>query len=230
MPIYHPRLTTIDLKETKRYAGLSNKTDFSENLLAEACTRAQLLVTPKGIWNIYAYDQDTHTIMAPNPLVLSANNVIRHLHGSVEVAVMAVTIGLTLEQEVSNLFLQNQYTLGMLLDAAGTTAVEAACDVICNVIDQHAARSGLTAGRRFSPGYGGWSIDIQPDILDLASGGAIGLSVTASKMLVPRKSVTAIVGLYPYQQMLNIPEHQELSCDKCGHSGCHARKESNNND
>ncbi len=225
MPIYHPRLTTIDLDETKRYAGLSGKTDFSATLLSEACTQAQLLATPKGVWQVYAYDQDSHTIMSPSPLTLTAEGIIRHLDGASEVAVMAATIGIILEQEVSNLFSKNQYTLGLLLDAAGTTAVEMTCNAVCYVISGQAARSGLTAGRRFSPGYGGWPIDVQPEILELASGAAIDLNVTDTKMLVPRKSVTAIIGLYPYHQTLHLQHEQVLACDKCGQPGCHARKE-----
>lgn len=225
MPIFHPRLTVIATDETRRYAGLGRKTEFSAELLAEACTQAQLLSIPKGVWQVYAYDQDMHAIMAADPFVLTADSVIRHLYGATEVAVMAVTIGLPLEQEVSNLFSQNQYTLGLLLDAAGTTAVESSCDAVGNVIAQYAGRSGLIAGRRFSPGYGGWPIEVQPDILALATGADIGLSVTDTKMLVPRKSVTAIIGLYPYHQALNLPHQQELSCDKCGQPGCHARKE-----
>jgi hypothetical protein len=226
MPIFHPRLTVIDSDETRRYAGLGKKADFSPELLGEACTQAQLLSIPKGVWQIYTYDQDMHAIMATDPLVLTTDSVIRHLYGAVEVAVMAVTIGLPLEQEVSNLFSHNKYALGLLLDAAGTTAVETACDAVCNIISQQAWRSGLTAGRRFSPGYGGWPIEAQPEILDLATGATIGLSVTDTKMLVPRKSVTAIVGLYPYHQTLSLPHQQELPCDKCGQPSCHARKES----
>jgi hypothetical protein len=225
MPMYHPRLTTIDPAETKRYAGLTSKSDFSAALLAEACTQGQLLAMPKGVWQVYVYDQEEHTILSPEPLVLTADSVIKHLHGASQVAVMAVTIGLPLEQEVSNLFSQNQYTLALLLDAAGTTAVETACDAVCTIIGQHAGRSGLTAGRRFSPGYGGWAVEVQPEILKLATGASIELSVTDTKMLVPRKSVTAIVGLYPYHQTVNLSHQQELACDKCGQAGCHARKE-----
>ncbi|SDE77318.1 hypothetical protein [Sporomusa acidovorans] len=225
MPIYHPRITIVDPVETKRYAGLRQKAEFPSVLLTEACTQAQLLAMPKGIWQLYAYDQDLHTIIANDPLILTADSIIKHLAGAVEVAVMAVTIGLPLEQEVSNLFLQNKYTLGLLLDAAGTTAVETACDAVCHIIAEQASHAGLAAGSRFSPGYGDWSIHIQPEILKLAGGDDIGLSVTDTKMLVPRKSVTAIVGLYPYHHTINLPQQQEMASNICGQPGCQARKE-----
>ncbi|MGL5511811.1 MAG: methionine synthase [Sporomusa sp.] len=225
MPLYHPRLEIIDTDETRRYAGLSGKVDFAPELLNEACTLAQLLAIPKGVWQTYVYDQDAHTILSPTPVILTADSIIKHLNGAYEIAVMAVTIGLALEQEVSNLFSKNQYTLGLLLDAAGTTAVEATCDAVSSVIAGQAARAGLTAGRRFSPGYSGWPIDVQPEILALATGAAIELSVTDTKMLVPRKSVTAVIGLYPYSQVLRLPHQQALACNKCGQPTCQARKE-----
>lgn len=227
MPSYYPHLTTIDLEATKRYAGLGRKADFSTALLAEACTQAQLLSNPQGVWQLYAYDQDAHTVLADEPVVLTADSIIRHLTGAVEVAIMAVTVGFPLEQEVSNLFSQNHYTLGLLLDAAGTTAVEMACDAICNVIAQQAAQAGLAAGSRFSPGYGDWPLEIQSEILTLAAGAQISMSVTDTKMLVPRKSVTAIIGLYPYHHSLNLSQQQELPCDKCSQADCQARKETN---
>ncbi|WP_094606619.1 hypothetical protein SPSIL_059000 [Sporomusa silvacetica DSM 10669] len=227
MPFYYPRLTTVDLEETRRYAGLGRKVDFSTPLLSEACKQAQLLSIPKGVWQLYAYDQDAHTILADEPVVLTANSIIKHLTGAVEVAVMAVTIGLPLEEEVSALFLKNQYTLGMLLDAAGTTAVEMSCAAVCSVIAQQAAQAGLSASRPFSPGYSDWPLQLQPEILELATGARIGLSVTDTKMLVPRKSVTAIVGLYPYHHTLNLSHQQELPCDKCNQTSCQARKETN---
>ena len=227
MPIYYPRQNTVDLDKTKRYAGLSCTTNFSTPLLTEACTQAQLLSIPKGVWQVYAYDQDAHTILATEPVVLTANSIIKQLAGAVEVAVMAVTIGLPLEQEVSNLFLQNQYTLGLLLDAAGTTAAEMVCDAVCSVIAQQAAQSGLAAGRRFSPGYGDWPLEVQPEVLELAAGATIGLSVTDTKMLVPRKSVTAIIGLYPYHHTLSLSHQQELPCSKCSQASCQTRKETN---
>ncbi|MDF2570859.1 MAG: hypothetical protein K0R55_2463, partial [Sporomusa sp.] len=71
----------------------------------------------------------------------------------------------------------------------------------------------------------GWSVDVQPEILELASGASIDLSVTDTKMLVPRKSVTAVIGLYPYHQALGLPHEQAIACDKCGQPSCHARKE-----
>ncbi len=48
---------------------------------------------------------------------------------------------------------------------------------------------------RFSPGYGDWDVHAQPDLLRLTQAETIGVSLTESFMLRPRKSVTAVIGL-----------------------------------
>ena len=60
----------------------------------------------------------------------------------------------------------------------------------------------------FSPGYGDWSLGEQQRVLDLLQAPKrLGLTLTAGGMLVPEKSVTALVG---------ISDRQEESCgQKC---------------
>ena len=58
-------------------------------------------------------------------------------------------------------------------------------------------REGLHTKPRFSPGYGDFSLEHQRDfmrILDLEN--SLGLTLTGSLLLVPEKSVTAVIGLY----------------------------------
>ena len=50
---------------------------------------------------------------------------------------------------------------------------------------------------RFSPGYGDLDMAVQKDLcLVLDTGRTIGVTLTESCMMVPVKSVTAIVGLF----------------------------------
>lgn len=227
MHFYNPRLSAIDIEEARRYAGLAtSKKTFPEHLLVEACAQAQLFISPKAVWEIYPYDIAFHTILAPEPLLLTSQSIIAALDGAVEAAVMAVTIGERLEEEVSEEFTRGSYTKALLLDAAGTAAVEQACDQTAALIARHAARVGCVAGKRFSPGYGDWDVSVQPDILRLSGATQIGVSVTQSMMLVPRKSVTAVIGIFPYQPSLQMPVMEKADCDDCPRPFCQARKES----
>lgn len=228
MPVYNATLTHIDIKETKRYAGLIKAADFPDKLLVQACTEAHILADPKGLWEMYAYDADTATILSNPPLSLKGEKIIKHLEHCSEVAVLGITIGEGLEKAVSDLFSQGEYTRGLLLDAAGTTAVEAAADQISALIARHAAKQGLDTTFRFSPGYGDWDIRVQPDILAILHAQRIGLTVTDTCMLVPRKSVTAVIGLTPHQKALALPSlERDNSCAACTQLNCQSRKEQN---
>jgi hypothetical protein len=175
---------------------------------------------------MYSYDAAFHTIMAQEPLLLTSESIISLLEGAVMVAVLAATIGERLEEEVSDEFTNGSYIKGLHLDAAGTSAVEQACDKTTAFIAQHAAQFGCVTGKRFSPGYGDFELNVQPDILRLANAREIGLGVTASMMLIPRKSVTAIIGVYPYRPTLKVPVIEKNNCDFCDQPQCDARKES----
>jgi hypothetical protein len=230
MNTFYPTISALDLVEIRRYAGLSPVAEFSETMLKEAARDALLLIRPQGIWEIYDYDDPLHTVLSPVPLTLQGTNVQHHLAGAVQIALLAVTIGSALEEDVTHLFSANAYTAALLLDAAGTTAVEQATDAVCRIIRHQAATAGLTTNERFSPGYGDWDISVQQEILELSYGSQLGLMLTAADMLVPRKSVTAVIGLYPEQNRCYTVDSSQLGCATCDQSQCLARKETSRHD
>lgn len=226
MPTYNATLLSIDEKETRRYAGLAGHGSFPADLLEKACMDAQLLAKPRGIWQIYPYDSELGQILSTPPLPLQGQKILHHLADSVQVAILAVTIGEAIEQRITRLFADGEYSAGFLLDAAGTTAVEMAADQVTQVIVRNAVRLGYTTTWRFSPGYGDWDITVQPYMLALAQAQHIGLKATESCMLIPRKSITAILGFIPNHEHLELTSNApELSCNHCTQPTCIARKD-----
>ncbi|MBP2642347.1 MAG: Vitamin dependent methionine synthase activation region [Firmicutes bacterium] len=225
MPVYNAPLTTLDKNETRRYAGLKGKTEFSDKLLEEACTQALILANPKGVWNNYPYNAATNNVLS-QPLYqpLSAD-LSEHLQNAVEVAILGVTIGEAVEKKVSDLFSSGDYTLALLLDAAATAAVESIADSINSLINTQAAKRGFKTTLRFSPGYGDWNITDQPTVLELAEASKAGIAVTSSCMLIPRKSVTAVIGLVPQESSITRSLCGKPSCKACSQHHCLARKE-----
>lgn len=225
MPIYNTPLVNIDKEETRRYAGLRGEAAFPEQLLEQACSEALVYTKPRGCWQVYPYDAKTATIIGQTLFRPVGNSIIRHLVNAVEVAILAVSIGPDLEEAAASHFAGGEYTTGLLLDAAGTTAVETTTDTVNNLIASQASRRGLTALTRFSPGYGDWDITDQPHILALAGGNQINITVTPSCMLLPRKSVTAIVGLQPSRISAPVKVCRAESCKACSLPNCSVRKE-----
>lgn len=226
MPVYNAALQQIDEKETRRYAGLARSEDFPSKLISEACLDVQSLAKPMGIYEIYPYRPEAAVIAADQPLALTGEIVKKHLAGAEKIAVMAVTIGNELEQAIAAHFAKGEYTSALLLDAAATTAVEMVADQLNELIIQQAARQGYTTTWRFSPGYGNWDITAQAAIITLAGAEQIGISVTETAMMSPRKSVSAVIGFIPrtsaVPQKDNVKQH---SCTNCSQTHCASKKD-----
>ncbi|MDO4291432.1 MAG: vitamin B12 dependent methionine synthase [Eggerthellaceae bacterium] len=195
----------VDVSEALGYlghAGQELSPDLARRLdraveLAQACD-------PQGVaraFPVAALERDAQGMpcavrLEGTPLVLSGYDVARHLSGAREVVLMAVTLGLASEQT-----LRREQALsptdGLLLDACASALAESAANELSRVVALRAAERGLTAGARFSPGYGDLPLDVQRALLDaLDATRALGVTVTPGNLLVPSKSITAVAGLF----------------------------------
>lgn len=223
MAIYNSPIFNIDTKETRRYAGLQ-KAEFSDAHIEAACTAAQLLIKPRGTWQIYDYDPIHQIVAAPTPLLLKGSSIGKHLIDCEKVIILAATVGEAIEKEVTQSFEKGKYSFSLLLDAAATTAIEQVADAMEKTISDTVKRQGYQMKWRFSPGYGDWPIEQQPDILDLSLGQQINIHLTEALMLVPRKSITAIIGLYRPDNTCPNATKRSHDCSSCPKTDCLARK------
>lgn len=220
MPIYNASLHALDVKETRRYAGLA-KAQFHEERILEACKEAQLLAKPQGIWHLYEYDPTSHQIVGDPPLFIEGEKIQFYLKEAKKIIVLAVTIGEEIEKMVTEYFSLGNYSYSVLLDAAATTAVEAAADQMEKTLSPSIYAKGYQMKPRFSPGYGDWPLTVQPALLRFAKAASIGISLTDSMMLMPRKSITAVIALTSASQQ----HHRGSACTYCNQKHCLARKE-----
>ena len=81
--------------------------------------------------------------------------------------------------------------------AACSAYVEAAVEQMDQQVKTDAAVHGLAGNWRFSPGYGDCPLSAQRSIVNaLNATRLIGLTVTPTSLLMPTKSVTAVIGLF----------------------------------
>ena len=220
MPIYRPALPSVDAKETRRYAGLT-KAEFDEAAIAAACEECALLAEPRVRWELFDYDCKKGAVIAEPPFIIEGNVILKHLAGAERVVFLAATIGEAVEEAVTNHFDEGSYAHSVLLDAAATAAVEQVCDACETMLRPQIAKEGFTMRWRFSPGYGDWDIHAQPELLRLTRADSIGISLTESLMLCPRKSVTAVIGLVRGK---GAADHSPKGCASCNKLDCPSRK------
>ena len=107
----------------------------------------------------------------------------------------------------------------VMLDALGSAWVEDGCDVAERLIAARFPGKFLTD--RFSPGYGDLPLTVQPDILAATDAGRqLGVQATDSCLMLPQKTVTAIIGIADRPQPARI-----RGCANCSMRGdCDYRK------
>ena len=111
----------------------------------------------------------------------------------------AVLLAATLGAESERLLLRMQAkdaTQALLLDAVLSAAIEAVLDAREDALRGELAAQGRYLTDRFSPGYGDMPLAQTREICEvLGAQRAIGLTVSAGGVMIPRKSVTAILGI-----------------------------------
>lgn len=221
MPEFNGIIKNLEIDEILRYAGLKKGESFPSDLVEKAIREIKFLAEPRGIYQEYAYDEASHTIVAEN-FQFTGKNIVKHLEGCNSVCVLAVTVGEDVEERIAELFKNKEYTMALLLDAAATTAVESLADQLDEFISNNMRKKGYLTTWRFSPGYGDWALEVQADLLNIAKADKIGLIATETHMLMPRKSVTAVKGVFGCSE--NVEKRHISKCARCAHKNCEFRR------
>lgn len=142
-----------------------------------------------------------------------------NLRGCGEGYLLAATLGAEVDREMTRLSALN-VAEAFALQAAAASVLECYCDDVCAETAAELKNEGLYLRPRFSPGYGGFSIRYQSDILRILDGDRIGMGETSSHMLTPLKSVTAVMGISKQPEIC-----RENKCEACGKTDCLFRKD-----
>jgi hypothetical protein len=123
--------------------------------------------------------------------------VAHHLAGAEQVALALCTIGSELEN-LSSTWMESNPLLGVALDGLGNAAVEILGQQVCMRLGDQAKASGLTASTPLSPGEPEWPVEVgQPQVFALLEPSRVGIKLTSGGMMVPKKSISFVVGIGP---------------------------------
>jgi len=213
----------IDKKEVLRYLGYKNqKIDNNMiDLVDECCKEIIDISKASSVYEIFDIERKNNQIfLLGSTLILKDIDIKNLLINSKKCVVMAATLGSFVDSKIAY-YSRFNITKGLIMDACATTAIEYLCDELQNKIMENALKDNLFITTRYSPGYGDFSIDNQTEILNILDAyKKIGLSVTENNIMLPRKSVTALIGL---SEIASPKSHE--SCEICKNSGCNFRKD-----
>lgn len=126
------------------------------------------------------------------------------------------TIGPGLEEEVTRLADEGELLRAVVLDAVGSVAAEAVAEYMDRAIQEMAAREGLKASCRASPGYGDWDVREQRALFELVPAERIGVRLSDRAMMIPRKSVSFAIHIDENPARMR----SECSCRNCDRTDC----------
>ena len=189
-------LEKLDQNEALRYLGYGgNAPDTKvQDLLDECEELLHSIAKPRFVYKVFDIDlvQDGVAVLNTN-LVMPGNSIKEHLNGCEKAVLMGVTISMDVDRLLRKTQV-NDMTRAVIIDSLASVAVEQVCNKIEEFIKNDLAEYNQTW--RFGVGYGDLPLNIQGDFLDVINAPKqIGLSASKTNMLIPTKSVTAIIGL-----------------------------------
>lgn len=178
----------IDLGQAARYMGAKDGGDETLRALLERwAPPLRAAAAPRAVW-----------LRAPVGALgdlWQGSDIQRHLAGCTEAVLLAVTLGPGADAQIRRAGV-GDVAAGAASDALASVLAEQAADAAEARLRALAAAEGMYLTGRYSPGYGDWPIGVQPRIAALLdTPRRIGLCVTGTCLMLPRKSITAALGL-----------------------------------
>ncbi|MDO5650149.1 MAG: vitamin B12 dependent-methionine synthase activation domain-containing protein, partial [Gallicola sp.] len=128
-------------------------------------------------------------------LVLKGESIKKLLESCQSVVLFATTLGRDIETLLSR-YSKSNISKAILADSVASAAIEDICEEIEYEIKVEKSKESLYLTDRFSPGYGDMDISQSAEICKvLDTERKIGLTTSNTGIMIPRKSVNAIIGI-----------------------------------
>ena len=205
--MFEPRFTALNMNEILKYLGFRGQ-ELTEEIAVQIkrCTQEVLhAATPRLTYRQAAIEDG---------VILGVTFAGKDIPQMLAPCEEAVLFGATLGPGVERLMMRYEVTNAadsVIMDACASTAIENICNNFESDMRSAVEAEGRYLTDRFSPGYGDLPIAEQPKffaLLDMQR--RIGVSLTSTFIMVPRKSVTAIMGVACTPQ-----PHRPPDCERC---------------
>lgn len=189
-----------------------------ERLIAECQRELEQAATPRTIWREFPLQIRNHEIDM-TCLRTRSRNLERNLKDCDAVLLFGATLGSQVDVLLQR-YGKLQMSKAVVMQAASVAMLESYCDEVNEEIKQEYLRGGRFLRPRFSPGYGDFPLQCQPEIAAaLELNKRIGITLTDSLLMAPSKSVTAVIGISPISRDCSVQ-----GCEVCGKKDCAYRR------
>lgn len=206
----------ITRNEALRYLGYAkasmHKADPKTlNILDEALRDLESLDSFKYTYRVFDISTQANNVTISNSdISFSSISLSRFLADFNRAVFFAATLGTAVDRLIASLS-PSSMERALIYDAYASAYIEQKCDETQKLIFE-IELCNYENFSRFSPGYGDLSLEHNNVIIDLLNAQkVIGLTITQTHLLIPKKSIVAIFGLSGKNNV-----DKSHKCEECG--------------
>ncbi len=206
----------INLREAVRYLGYKGSVPdpHTMEIVRSVADEVAMSAAPKSVYRRFKAEVREEEVVAAD-IVLRSRNLAHNLMGCREIVIMAATLGSEIDM-LMNRYQKLDITRAAVLQAVAAAAIEDYCNEINIKIRDKVREEGLYLRPRYSPGDGDLSLDYQKDILGLLQADKFaGITLTEGGIMLPEKSVSAIIGVTDLEGSRHRGNCVLEGCDAC---------------
>lgn len=197
----------IILKDVSKYLGYKNAKVDPETMktIEEVKSILQKTDSYKTHYKIFDINRENNQIKLENTnLILMGDDIKKLLKDCDKCILMAVTLGSQVDSLIRHTQVRNMEK-ALVMDACASTMAEDLCNKQEEELKKILVDENIFFTDRFSPGYGDLPIESQVAFCDvLNTRKTLGLNLTSSGIMIPSKSITAIIGIADKPQKMKI--------------------------
>lgn len=211
----------MNLRETLRYLGYKgNEPDGQTLALVKECWQElESWAAKRVLYREFPLGFLPDGEMDMGCFKTKSHGLRKNLTGCESVILFAATLGVQTDNLIRR-YTRLQMSKAVVMQAAAAAMLEDFCDEVNEELKREYEKKGLYLRPRFSPGYGDFPLDCQPEFLrGLEAGKRIGITLTDSLLMVPSKSVTAVIGVSRQRRECSV-----IGCESCSKTDCEFRR------
>ena len=135
--------------------------------------------------------------------------------------VFVATVGDKVEKKIKTAIENNRSDEASIMDAIASVAVENTIETFHSGLDLKLKSRSQCATLRFSPGYCDWDIREQKKLFDVVDSGKIGVKLSDSSLMTPRKSISGVIGVGNCSEIRGRISNPCMICDN---KSCNTRR------
>jgi hypothetical protein len=225
MMVIEPKKTDIDKNKLLHVLGCFSEDKLSCSTgksLIDLTAIAETITQPRIIYRMLSIESCDASVRLTSGLEFNSYKAAKVFEGCREVCCFLATIGDRVDEEIIRLADSKRSSEAYILDTIGSAAIEGVVEHFHTDAKKRMRSEGKTVTLRMSPGYCDWPLQEQRKLFGLLDAEKIGVELTKSCLMVPRKTVSGMFGIADISTTMNRDDYNP--CSECGKEKCMERR------